>query len=352
MTRIVATVGPACSSKEGLTDLLKAGVDLFRFTASKTPVAELISLAGTVRLLAADLGREVELLVDLPGAKTRLTNDTYLDLAGVTELVLRFDGGPSQQAGPLPALGVDGRDPRDPLPEIGDIVVVGDGEDALQVVGLGADSCTAVPLTAGVIGIRRGVRFPGARSAARAESFTPYDLDGLRAIADGPFDAVVLSFTESAGLIERARTLLSGTAAQEPPPAVIAKIETAAGAVAAAEIADAADGILLGRGDLLLDTGVIEFHAACRRVLDAARAAECPVLVGTQLLTSLAAGWLPHRSELAHVSALIEEGVAGLMLAEETAGAADPVRAVALLDELRGVYAPAAVRTALFTRRR
>src|SRR5690349_14919454 len=108
MTRIVATVGPACSSKEGLTDLLKAGVDLFRFTASKTPVAELISLAGTVRLLAADLGREVELLVDLPGAKTRLTNDTYLDLAGVTELVLRFDGGPSQQAGPLPVLGVDG----------------------------------------------------------------------------------------------------------------------------------------------------------------------------------------------------------------------------------------------------
>jgi pyruvate kinase len=352
MTRIVATVGPACSSKEALTDLLTAGVDLFRFTASKTPVAELISLAGTVRLLAADLGREVELLIDLPGAKTRLTNETYLDLAGVGEVMLRFDGGPAEPSGPAPTVGVDGRDADDPLPEIGDIVVIGDGEDALRVVGRDAVSCTTVPLTRGVIGIRRGVRFPGARSAARAGSFTPYDADGLRAVADGPFDAVVLSFAESADLVERARTLLSEAAPRGPRPAVIAKIETTAGTVAAAEIAAVADGILLGRGDLLLDTGVIEFHAACRRVLDAAHAAGCPVLVGTQLLTSLAAGWLPHRSELAHVSALIEEGVAGLMLAEETAGAADPVRAVALLDDLRGVYAPAADRTALFTRRR
>ncbi|BCY09817.1 pyruvate kinase [Actinoplanes sp. L3-i22] len=343
MTRIVATVGPACSSEAGLTDLLKAGVDQFRFTASKTPVARLIPLAETVRRLAGDLGREVELLIDLPGAKTRLTNDDYLDLAGVTELVLSFDGRPGQPAGPTPTLGVDGRDARDPLPGIGDIVVVGDGEDALRVVAVGLDSCTVTPLTRGVLGIRRGVQFPG---ATRAGGFTGYDLDGLRAVAGGPFDAVIISFAESAGQVEQARALLRQSAA------VIAKIETGAGARAAAEIAGAADGILLGRGDLLLDTGVIEFYAAYRRVLDAAHAAGCPVLVGTQLLTSLAAGWLPHRSELAHVSALIEEGVAGLMLAEETAGADDPVRAVALLDDLRGVYAPAATRTPLFARRR
>ncbi|GAA4597870.1 pyruvate kinase [Actinoplanes octamycinicus] len=352
MTRIVATVGPACSAKETLTELLTAGVDLFRFTASKTPVAELVSLADTVRVLAADLGRDVELLLDLPGAKTRLTNDTYLDLAGVTELELRFDGGPTRPAGPLPVLGVDGRDPRDPLPEVGDVVVLGDGEDALRVVAVAAGSCTAVPLTSGVLGIRRGVRFPGARGAARAETLTGYDEAGLRAVAGGPFDAVVISFAESAGLVERARAVLRDSAADGPPPAVVAKIETAAGASAAAEIAGAADGILLGRGDLLLDTGPIEFFAACRRVLDAAHAAGRPVLVGTQLLTSLATGWLPHRSELAYASALIEEGVAGLMLAEETAGAADPLRAVVLLDQLRGVYAPASARAALFPRRR
>ena len=346
MTHVVATVGPACSSPEVLGDLLKAGVDVFRFTASKTPVTRLVTLAGVVRDLAADLDLPVELLLDLPGAKPRLTNDAYLDLAGVTELVLRFDGGPSEVTGPVPVLGVSGLG--DPLPEVGDLVVVGDGEDALRIVGQADGSCTAVPLTAGVVGIRRGLSFPGARRAGDAHELTPHDIAGLRALAGSPFDAVVLSFAESADLVDQARVVLRESGQRR---AVVAKIETAAGAAAADEIARAADGILLGRGDLLLDTGPIEFHAACRAVLDAGRTTGRPVLVGTQLLTSLAAGWLPHRSELATVSELLEEGVAGLMLSEETAGFADPVRAVTLLNGLRDRYARTTVRTGLFASR-
>jgi pyruvate kinase len=351
MTHIVATVGPACSSREVLGDLLKAGVDVFRFTASKTPVARLVTLAEAVRELAAGLGLPVELVLDLPGAKPRLTNDAYLDLAGVTELVLRFDGGPSEITGPVPFLGVSGLRPGDLLPQVGDLVVIGDGEDAVRITGQSADARTAVPLTAGVVGIRRGLSFSGARNAGSGHEFTAYDVAGLRAVAGTPFDAVVLSFAESAALVDRAREVLHESTGRHPLPAVVAKIETAAGAAAADEVARAADGILLGRGDLLLDTGPVEFHAACRRVLDAARAIGRPVLVGTQLLTSLADGWLPHRSELATVSALLEEGVAGLMLSEETAGTADPLRAVTLLNGLRDRYAPTTVRTGLFPRR-
>jgi len=351
VTHIVATVGPACSSREVLGDLLKAGVDVFRFTASKTPVAALASLAEEVRDHAEDLGLPVELVLDLPGAKPRLTNEAYLDLADVSELVLRFDGGPSDLAGPVPSLGVSGLGPGDLCPRVGDLVVIGDGEDALRIVGQAAGSCRAVPLTTGVVGIRRGIFFPGTRDAGRVQEFTPYDLAGLRAVPGSPFDAVVLSFTESADLVERARTVLRERGREGPLPSVVAKIETAAGATAADEVARAVDGILLGRGDLLLDTGPVEFHAACRRVLDAARPVGCPVLVGTQLLTSLAAGWLPHRSELATVSELLADGVAGLMLSEETAGATDPVRAVTLLTGLRDRYAPTTVRTPLFPSR-
>lgn len=351
MTHVVATVGPACSSAEALADLLKAGVGVFRFTASKTPVEGLAALAEVVRDLADGLDLPVELVLDLPGAKPRLTNDGYLDLSGVTELVLRFDGSPSEVTGAVPVLGVSGFGPADELPQVGDLVVVGDGEDALRIVGQAGGARTAVPLTTGVVGIRRGLSFPGARPAAKAQELTPHDVAGLRAVAGTPFDAVVLSFAESAGLVEQARVVLRESAGRAPLPAVVAKIETAAGAAAANEVCQAADGILLGRGDLLLDTGPIEFHAACRQVLDTARAVGRPVLVGTQLLTSLAAGWLPHRSELATVSELLEEGVAGLMLSEETAGADDPVRAVTLLNGLRDRYARTTVRTALFPRR-
>ncbi|MFF0745864.1 pyruvate kinase [Streptomyces sp. NPDC004111] len=340
MTRIVVTTGPACASDETLRALLKAGADAFRFPASKTSVAALAQQAVRVRALAEDLGRPVQLLLDLPGAKPRLTNDAYLDLSSVTELRLRFDGSAACVDGPVPVLGVAGTDPGDPLPGVGDVLLIGDGEDALRVTGHTADTCTAVPLTGGVIGRRRGIALPRTGRPGRAHTLTPHDLNALRSAPRGVFDAVVLSFTESPGLLALARTVLAETAPGGPRPQLIAKVETAAGAAAADAIAAAADGILLGRGDLLLDTGPVEFHAACRRVLDAGRAAGCPVDVGTQLLTGLDAGWLPHRSELAHLAALLTEGVGGLMLAEETAAAADPVRAVALLDALRDRYAP------------
>ncbi|MBK3647460.1 pyruvate kinase, partial [Streptomyces sp. MBT33] len=121
-------------------------------------------------------------------------------------------------------------------------------------------------------------------------------------------------------------------------PPVIAKVETRAGVAAVREIAVCADAVLLGRGDLLLDSGPLEFFDLCEAVRTGTAEVGCPLVVGTQLLTSLSDGWLPHRSELAYVSELLRSGTSGLMLADETAAGTAPVRTVELLRDLRERY--------------
>ncbi|MEY9878245.1 pyruvate kinase [Streptacidiphilus sp. MAP12-33] len=338
MTSIVATLGPALDTPGLLAGMVDAGANVLRLPASKTPVAALIARARELR--AQPWAAGLRLWLDLPGAKTRLGNDTMLPLAGLDHLWLTTPGAtgtPAGVGGPVIALnGADLLGRARP----GDVLLVGDGEDALRVTCTGPGWAQVTPLTRGVLGIRRGLVLPGALPGAG--ELTADDEAGLAdAARAGVFDAVVVSFAQSAAQITRARTLMrAATHGTTPLPQLFAKIETLEGARHTTAIASVADGVLLGRGDLLLDAGPLEFHAAVRAVLEGCRRAGCPVVVGTQLLTSAGRGWLPHRSELATVCDLLEQGVDGLMLAEETAAGPDPVAVVELAVSLRNRYAP------------
>jgi pyruvate kinase len=118
----------------------------------------------------------------------------------------------------------------------------------------------------------------------------------------------------------------------------MAKVETGAGVEAIDEIAANVDAVLLGRGDLLLDVGELELYAAERRVIDATLRTRTPIIVGTDLLNSLSRSWLPNRSELAHLSWLLELGIHGVLLSRETTIGTRPMRTIALVDELRARY--------------
>jgi pyruvate kinase len=188
-----------------------------------------------------------------------------------------------------------------------------------------------------MIGRLRGAVVSG--KVPRADAITDSDAAALRIAPSTVFSAVILSFVESASVVEQARNLMRESG-RDDLPAVVAKVETRAGVEAVADIARTADAILLGRGDLLLEAGEIDFYALTRDVIKTAIDLSCPVIVGTQLLNSLSNSWLPHRSELAYVSQLWEAGVDGLMLANETTVGAHPVRTVEMLSRLRSRYAP------------
>lgn len=348
MPNIIVTFGPS-SMEPGVAErLMHAGADAFRFPASKVPVEELARQAAEIAALAEKAGRPQDLLLDLPGAKSRFTNDIEFPLTGIQRIRVDFAPTPSDEHAAVPRLGLSGNDIGHLL-EAGDVILVGDGEDALRVDEILDGHCLTTPLTRGMIGRRRGVVISG--KVPRATALTDSDAAALRTVPSTVFAAVILSFVESASVVEQARTLMRESGRQDPP-AVVAKVETRAGAQAVADIARTADAILLGRGDLLLEAGEVDFYALCRDVIRTAADLSCPVIVGTQLFNSLSDSWLPHRSELAYVSQLWEAGVDGLMLANETTVGVHPVRTVEMLSTLRSRYAPSPDGKPMFAARR
>ncbi|MEY9878246.1 pyruvate kinase [Streptacidiphilus sp. MAP12-33] len=328
MTSLIATVGPSLTAPGVLDQALAAGVGGLRLSASKFDAAQLAGQLRTIRQALQRTGRHADVLLDLPGAKTRLANDDWLDLDGITQLRIDFTPAPVHRDGQQARVGVTGPGLGPVQP--GDVLVFGDGEDAARVVQVTAGHLVAQPLTRGAVGRRKGVAVLGRPALARSLAGGEREL--VTELAPLGLTGVIVSFVEDADVLNQVRAWLPAQLA------LVAKVETRAGIVNSDAILPAADALLLGRGDLLLDAGETDFYDLGKTLLKKAQQAGCPVVVGTQLLSSLSQGWLPNRSELAYLSHLLEKGVDGLMLAAETTVGERPVRAVQLAAELAARY--------------
>jgi pyruvate kinase len=216
----------------------------------------------------------------------------------------------------------------------GDVLLIGDGEIAARVVSASETHCVAEAIDGGgVVGPRKGVWVMGKSRRLRPPAPVE-DLVLLEKLSTSAFTGAIVSFAEDAASLDPVRALWGGRSAN----AVVAKVETRTGVAAVAEIAQAADSVLVGRGDLLMDSGVFDFHALCTTAVRECRRLSVPVVVGTQLLSGLEHSWLPLRSELAYLCGLLESGVDGLLLTTETTFGSDPLRAAGLMAELIGRY--------------
>ncbi|MGW1728826.1 pyruvate kinase [Streptomyces sp. NPDC002306] len=349
MTSLIATIGPALLETQTLREAIDRGVSALRFSASKFSAGELAAQAAHTARIAAGLGRPVDLLLDLPGAKTRLTNEDFFPLAGIERLHVLFTPAPAVRDGAHARIGTTGMAIA-PYIEAGDVLVLGDGENALRVESCTADGCVTRPLTHGDVGRHKGISLHGKPQAYQA--LGDAETLALKSLSDSVFSGVVISFVEDTDTLEQARQLIAaGGRDSRPAPVLLAKIETRAGAERAAELARAADGVLLGRGDLLLDAGELDFYDLGKNVMKHTQKAGRPLIVGTQLLPSLSEGWLPNRSELAYLSHLIEKEVDGLMLATETTVGSAPLRTVDLASALIRRYGTGSAPAPLFPSR-
>lgn len=338
MTAIMITIGPHSENLDVMESLIEAGVTSVRFPASKFSPGELAVQAKEVADIGERKGVDLDLVLDLPGSKTRLTNLGGFPINPSVPVHIKFGPVPANPSTTPPTLGLIGP-PLAGAVGVGDILVAGDGEDAFVVEGVSAAGIDARPLTSGTLGRRRGL--VALHNSGIGCGLTDDDQQALRNLRATCFTAVVISFTESADQVHAARALMqSGVGCGDSArlPALIAKVETGPGADHAGEIAAAADAVLLGRGDLLLAVGERQFHRRTIDVEQATAAADRPLIVGTQLLTSLSDSWLPNRSELSYVCELITRGVAGLMFAFETTIGRQPKRSVELLAALINEY--------------
>ncbi len=322
-TKLIATLGPATDVSGVLDSLMTAGLNVARLNSSHGDREALERRLAEVRAAATRAGRHVAVMLDLGGAKLRLGEvapDIALSAGDAFEL--RTTDGPGDRSGASVTYAGLAADLHD-----GDRVLIDDGRIELAVVGIAAGVIRTTVLAGGPLSSRKGLNVPGVRLGM--EGITGRDLDLLAWALEAGVDLVAQSFVRSADDIVRLRSAMGERAVP-----IVAKIEKHEAMGDLDAIVEAADALMVARGDLGVELPLEAVPAAQRRIVAAARGAGKPVVVATQMLESMTEARRPTRAEASDVANAIFDAVDAVMLSGETAVGRDPAHVLATMDRI------------------
>jgi pyruvate kinase len=329
-TKIIATLGPATSSKEAIFGLAQAGMDGARLNFSHGTHAQHAEAARHVREVQEELGRPLALIADLQGPKLRVGElEAPVILAGGDKVVV--SGEEACRDGELPVSpSVIGE-----VLQPGHEVLIDDGLVRLQVEEVDAGRARCAVLAGGTVIAHKGVNVPGV--PVPIPSLTRKDLDDLEFALDLGVDFVALSFVRSAADVRDLRDLIDQAGS---PADVIAKIEKAEAVAVLDEVLVETDAVMVARGDLGVEIGPASVPLLQKRIILAALERAKPVITATQMLESMIHLPEPTRAEASDVANAILDGSSALMLSGETAVGEYPVQSVAYMDRIAGAVEP------------
>jgi pyruvate kinase len=323
-TKIVATIGPASSSPEVITELIARGLDGARLNLSHGTRDDHAESARLIREGQERAGRPIALIADLQGPKLRIGElRAPVELEPGQEVVIA--GEDTVRDGDLPVSpAVLGS-----VLQPGHDVLIDDGLVKLRVerVEHGRASCLVV--IPGVVQAHKGVNVPGV--PLPIPSLTRKDLDDLAWALELGVDYVALSFVRSASDVQALRTLIEAAGSTAY---VIAKVEKAEAIAALDEIMGEAHAVMVARGDLGVEIGAAEVPLLQKRIINKALERGKPVITATQMLESMINQPEPTRAEASDVANAILDGTSAVMLSGETAVGAYPVEAVSYMDRI------------------
>jgi len=322
-TKIVATIGPASREPQVLDRMVEAGVDVARLNFAHGGPEEHAQTAKLIRAAAERAERQVAILGDVPGPKLRLGPVE----GGVTELGLgtRVVLTPERCQGNSQRLPVEWAGLAE-LVETGDVAYLADGAIRLRVDEVvDSDVVTKVEV-AGAVASRQGINLPNVTVSLPAVS--DQDLELIDSGLEMGVDAFALSFVRRREDLDPVREHL---AARGSDAHLFAKIEKPQAAANAEEILDAADGVMIARGDLGIELPIEEVPLVQKRILALAGRRAKPTITATQMLESMVHSKRPTRAEVADVANAIFDGTDAVMLSQETAVGKHPVESVEMM---------------------
>jgi len=325
-TKIVCTIGPACSSDKVLEGLIRAGMNVARLNFSHGDYASHRRVIRKIRQLERKLDQPVAVLQDLPGPKIRIgaVAGDRVRLQNRRPFVLtkrKILG--SELAVSVNFSGLTAAVNK------GDPILLGDGEIELETVEVSDHEVKCRIVVGGILGSHKGIHFP--KSSLNIRALTRHDKQDMAFGIEQNVDMVALSFVRDAEDILYARRDLKKRAAAIP---LIAKIEKHEALEHIDGILENVDGIMVARGDLGLEIAQERIPAVQKMIIAKANRLGKPVITATQMLRSMVWNPRPTRAEVTDIANAILDGTDALMLSEETAAGDYPLEAVKTMAQV------------------
>jgi pyruvate kinase len=324
-TKVVATIGPQSDNPDTIRKMLRAGMHVARVNFSHGDHDSHTATVKMLRSVAASEGKVLAIMGDLQGPKLRLG---YVRAAGIRlgrddEVVLTpHRGQPAMIHLPHPdlieAIQTESR------------LVIGDGEVELKVTEKKADTLRCKVTVPGLLESRKGVNAPG--TTLSISCITEKDRDDLWLMCDLELDFVALSFVRRGADVDELRELMRDNGKSVLP--IIAKIEKHEAIDHLEEIRDAADGVMVARGDLGIEMQPQEVPLLQKRIIKSCNEVGKPVITATQMLQSMVENPRPTRAEASDVANAILDGTDAIMLSQETAVGQYPVESVLMMRHI------------------
>lgn len=325
-TKIVATLGPACSDPKVLDRMMEAGIDVVRLNFSHGTAQDHIDRAALVRSLAKTRGRAIGVLVDLQGPKIRIGK--FKDGRIVLGAGERFILDAACTLGDQTRVGLDYKELPNDVSR-GVTLLLDDGRIELWVEEVRGTEIVCKVVQGGVLSNNKGINRKGGGLSAAA--LTEKDIEDIRTAAALKADYLAVSFPRSGADMRQARELLRAAGGKSQ---LIAKIERSEAIEHLDEILEASDAIMVARGDLGVEVGDAAVPALQKRMIRLALERNKLVITATQMMESMITSPIPTRAEVSDVANAVLDGTDAVMLSAETAAGEFPVEAVRAMDRV------------------
>lgn len=325
-TKIVATIGPSSNSPARLRELIKAGADVFRLNMSHGTLEEHLQTIASIRAAGEEIGREAAILQDLCGPKVRVgaMEGGAVELQTGQEVIVTTEsvtGTAKMFSTQYDKLAQDVRP--------SDRILLDDGAIALEVTRIAGNKIYCLIRNGGLLKDHKGMNLPGIKLST--PSVTRKDMSDLRAGLQAGVDFAALSFVRHPNDLKGVRQAIQ---AAGKTTQIIAKIEKPEALEHLDAIIQAADGLMVARGDLGVEMNIADVPMIQKKIIQRSNERDKYVITATQMLESMTHNPSPTRAEVSDVANAIIDGTDAVMLSGETAAGEFPVEAVRMMNEI------------------
>lgn len=331
--KIVATLGPSSSDEITVRNLLQAGVNVVRLNFSHGTHQDHAERVALIRKLSSEMNKPVAILQDLQGPKLRVGTlpEGGIHLSAGQKVVLTM----INAAHSIPAS--ETIIPMD-VPNLarsvqpGNRILLDDGNLEMEVVGVENEAVIASVTLGGKLSSNKGVNLPGTH--LDIPGFTEKDREDLGFGLQLGVDIVAISFVRTAADIENVRKAIKSMAPKQDDTPIIAKIELPEAIDNLHEIIHAADGVMVARGDLGVETSPSMVPIVQKEIISTANRHSKIVITATQMLDSMIHNPRPTRAEASDVANAVFDGTDAVMLSGETASGSYPLESVQMMASI------------------